>query len=172
MNLAMGLAAGMCIFIGCYTPYLYEKLPFPVTYHPYTSYHLSESLQLLLFTAAGFFLLIKKLEPEPTISLDLDWFYRKGGRVFLWLAKKPVQWVDTGFGELYRLAGLVPLMLSASFIGRFDNRVIDGAVDGLAQTIREMGQRLRSVQRGQVQQNLALAFAVSAFLILAFLVFF
>ena len=37
----------------------------------------------------------------------MDWFYRKGGRAFLWLARKPVQIADTFVGELYRVAGLV-----------------------------------------------------------------
>ena len=54
-------------------------LPFPdaaAQYHPYNAAHISETLQILLFTALGFFLLLKKLKPEPTISLDMDWFYR------------------------------------------------------------------------------------------------
>jgi len=161
MNVAMAITSVLCIFIGCYTPYLYGKLPFKVEYEPYTAYHVSETLQLLLFTAVGFFLLIKKLEPEATISLDTDWFYRKGGRAFAWLARKPVQWTDTAFGELYRLAGLVPLMVSARLAGRFDNAVIDGFVDGLANTIRSAGGRLRTVQRGQVQQSLVLLFAAA-----------
>ena len=71
-------------------------------YHPYTAYHIFETLQILLFTGLGFFLLLKKLVPEPTISLDMDWFYRKGGRAFLWLARKPIQVADTFVGELYR----------------------------------------------------------------------
>jgi multicomponent Na+:H+ antiporter subunit D len=157
MNAAMVIASALCIFIGCYTPYLYDQLPYAVEYRPYTAYHLSETLQLLLFTAVGFFLLIKKLEPEATISLDLDWFYRQGGRLLLWLARRPLQWVDTGAGELYRLAGLKPLMAIARLAGRFDNRVIDGAVDGLAQGIGNLGGRLRQAQRGQVQENLTLA---------------
>ena len=107
MQAAMLIAAGFCIFIGCYTPYLYRMLPYPVEYQPYTAYHVSETLQLLLFTAVGFFLLIKKLAPEPTISLDTDWFYRMGGRAFLWLAKNPVQWIDNGVGAIYRALRLV-----------------------------------------------------------------
>ena len=94
MNAAMIIASALCIFIGCYTPYLYKMLPYPdlaAEYHPYTAYHVFETLQILLFTGLGFFLLLKKLVPDPTISLDMDWFYRKGGRVFLWLARKPVQ---------------------------------------------------------------------------------
>ncbi len=174
MNAAMIIASALCIFIGCYTPYLYRMLPYPTIageYHPYTAYHVSETLQILLFTALGFFLLIKKLVPEPTISLDMDWFYRMGGRAFLWLARKPIQFADTCVGELYRVAGLVPLMVTARLSGIFDNRVIDGFVDGLAETVRGFGRRLRLAQRGQVQENLAFAFAVAAALIVAFLLF-
>ena len=172
MNVAMIIASALCIFIGCYTPYLYKMLPYPevaAEYHPYTSYHVFETLQILLFTGLGFFLLLKKLVPEPTISLDMDWFYRKGGRAFLWLARKPIQTADTFVGELYRLAGLVPLMVSARVAALFDNEVIDGLVDGLAGGVREVGRRLRFAQRGQMQQNLAFAFGAAALLFLAFL---
>src|SRR5579859_8000408 len=143
-------------------------LPFEVDYQPYTAYHISETLQILLFTGLGFFLLLNKLKPEAKISLDLDWFYRMGGRVFYWVARKPVQGMDTFVGELYRLAGLIPLMKTARLAALFDNNFIDGAVDGLAQTVRELGRRARGAQRGQMQQNLAFAFAVAALLIVAF----
>ncbi|HOW69547.1 MAG TPA: Na(+)/H(+) antiporter subunit D [Phycisphaerae bacterium] len=169
MMAAMAITAGLCIFIGCYTPYLYSMLPFPVDYHPYTAYHVSETLQVLLFTAVGFFLLVKKLQPEAKISLDLDWPYRMGGRAFRWLASRPVQAVDTLVGELYRLAGLVPLMITARLAGRFDNGVVDGVVDGLASGVRGVGRRLRAAQRGQMQENLMLAFGVAAVLIVVFI---
>jgi len=171
MNTAMAAAAILCVFIGCYTPYLYRLLPYPVDYHPYTAYHVSESLQILLFTAVGFFLLIKKLKPEATISLDLDWPYRKGARVFDWVARKPAQALDTFVGELYRLGGLLPLMKSARLSAKFDNRVIDGMVDGVAGVILKLGSRLRLTQRGQVQENLVLAFAVVAAILLFLLIF-
>jgi multicomponent Na+:H+ antiporter subunit D len=172
MNLAMGAAAFLCIFIGCYTPYLYNRLPYPVDYHPYTAYHISETLQLLIATALGFYLLIKKLEPEPTISVDLDWFYRKGGQAFLWLARKPIQTLDVWVGEIYRTAGLASLMNSARWVGRWDNRVIDGCVDGLASTISAAGRRLRVLQRGPMQQSLAISFALTTVLVLACLAFY
>jgi multicomponent Na+:H+ antiporter subunit D len=174
MMTAMAIASFLCIFIGCYTPYLYRMLPYPeeaMKYIPYSAYHVSETLQILLFTGLGFFLLLKKLTPEALISLDTDWFYRMGGRAFLWLARKPIQLADTFVGELYRLAGLVPLMFTARVAGKFDNNIIDGMVDGLAETIRNLGQRLRAAQRGQMQQNLAFAFAVAAVLIVAFVFF-
>ncbi len=172
MITAMAVTAFLCIFIGCYTPYLYRMLPHPVDYHPYTAYHVSETLQILLFTALGFFLLIKKLEPEAKISLDLDWPYRIGGRAFLWLAQKPIQFVDNFVGEIYRVGGLLPLMVSARWSAVFDNHVIDSAVDGFAATIRSFGGRLRSAQRGALQENLTVAFGVGAVLVLIFVLIF
>jgi multicomponent Na+:H+ antiporter subunit D len=162
MNLAMLLTSVLCIFIGCYTPYLYAMLPFqPVTYQPYTSYHVAETLQVLLFTALGFFLFLPRLTPEPTISLDTDWFYRMGGRAFLRLARGPVRALDAWWGELYRRVGLAGLMRRAHAAGVFDQRVIDGAVDGLAAAVRAGGERLRALQRGPVQENLLLALGVT-----------
>ncbi len=174
MNLAMAAMAFLCIFIGCYTPYLYHMLPYPQVaqqFHPYTAYHITQTLLILLFTGVGFFVLLKKLKPEPTISLDFDWFYRMGGRAFRWLARKPVQLTDTFVGELYRYVGLIPLMFTARFAGLVDNDVIDALVDGLAGGIRNIGRRLRSAQRGQMQQNLAFAFGAAAVLIVAFILY-
>jgi multicomponent Na+:H+ antiporter subunit D len=90
MNAAMAITSVLCIYIGIYTPYLYNMLPYAVDYNPYTSYHISEALQVLLFTMAGFFLLIKKLEPTPTIAIDTDWFYRIGAGIFYRGADKGV----------------------------------------------------------------------------------
>ena len=162
MMAAMAIASGLCLFIGCYTPYLYDMLPRPgLEYHPFTAYHVSESLELLLFTALAFFLLVRfgKVVPHATISIDLDWFYRKLGRGIYWLATKPVQAVDNLVGELYRLLGLIPLMFTARTAGRVDNGIIDSAVDGLAHSVAGLGQRLRTAQRGQLQQGLALTVA-------------
>jgi multicomponent Na+:H+ antiporter subunit D len=176
MGAAMAITAFLCIFIGCAPALFYKLLPYPdeaAKYLPivYGSYHVFETLQILLFTGLGFFLLIKKLTPEPTISLDMDWFYRMGGRGFLWLARKPIQALDTFVGELYRLAGLIPLMFTARFSAVIDNEAIDGMVDGLAEGVRGIGRRLRFAQRGQMQQNLAFSFVVAALLIVAFIVF-
>jgi multicomponent Na+:H+ antiporter subunit D len=162
MMLAMALTSLLCLFIGCYTPYLYGMLPNPVEYHPFTSYHLSETLQVLLFTALAFFLMVKKLEPKAKISLDLDWFYRRGGRLFLRIARQPVQAFDTFVGEVYRLGGLVPLMWFSRLSAVFDQRVIDGTVDGFAAGVRAAGGRLRRAQRGGLQESLTVAFGVGA----------
>lgn len=172
MHAAMIIASALCIFIGCYTPYLYQMLPYPVAYAPYTSYHISETMLILCFTGVGFFLLLKKLEPTPTISIDLDWPYRMGGRAFLWIARKPVQAVDNAVGEIYRAGGIVPLMRSAHLINRFDNVVIDGVVDGVAGAFRSFGNKLRGLQRGALQENLALTFGAAALVVGAFVIWF
>ncbi|MDY0110092.1 MAG: Na(+)/H(+) antiporter subunit D [Candidatus Krumholzibacteria bacterium] len=77
MHGAMILTSALCLFIGVYTPYLYAMLPNQsVHYEPYTAYHLAETLQVLAFTALGFWLFLKKLSPKAKISLDMDWLYR------------------------------------------------------------------------------------------------
>ena len=159
MCAAMAVASILCIGIGCYTPYLYRMLPYPVDYEPYTAYHVSETLQILLFTAAGFFLFLRKLAPEPTVSLDMDWFYRMGGRAVLWLARKPVQAIDEWVGRLYRAPGLFSLVATAKGSAWFDWNVIDGVVDGLARGVRALGDRVRHLQTAQVQVNLLFSVA-------------
>jgi len=62
-------------------------------------------------------------------------------------------------------------MGSARFSAKFDHRVIDGLVDGVAAAILKLGSRLRLVQRGQVQENLVLAFAVAAVILLLIILF-
>jgi len=77
MHVGMLLAAILCTLFGVYPTLLYDYLPFTVNYEPYTIYHLTESVQILTFTFIAFWLLRKKLEGEPTVALDTDWFYRK-----------------------------------------------------------------------------------------------
>lgn len=173
MEVAMIAASFLCVLIGCYLPYLYDLLPYQsaaadYAHHVYGAYHVSESLQILLFTALGFFLFTKKLAPEATISIDLDWFYRFGGRGFLWLAKKPIQWVDNGVSEAYKYVGLIPLMNVSRFWSWFDWHGIDGVVDGTARTVKNLGNTLRKVQSGQVQYNLFYGATIAAVLIVIY----
>ncbi len=168
MEVAMIIASFLCIFIGCYTPFLYDLLPYEVNYDPYTAYHLSESMQILLFTALGFFLFIKKLAPEAKIAIDLDIIYRKGAKLFMWFARKPVQTVDDAVSEAYNDGGLVPLMTTARFASWFDWHGIDGVVDGIARTVRNIGGGLRKVQSGQLQYSIYYAVSFVALVIAAY----
>ena len=168
MNFAMIIAAFFCIFLG-FGPgmhWLYSMLPFPVTYHPYSSYHLSETFQILSFTGLGFYLMVKKLTPEDHISLDLDWFYRKGSRIFMWIAQKPIHGANEIADNLYRSVGTRITMALAKAFTWFDKEGIDYTIDGSARQVVEGGNKLRAMQTGQIQQYIGSAIA-AIFVILA-----
>ncbi|NCA69576.1 MAG: Na(+)/H(+) antiporter subunit D [Sphingobacteriia bacterium] len=77
MRAAMWLLSGLCILIGVFPGLLYAILPYPVTYRPYTFEHVMTQLQLLLFAGFAFFVMLDQMKRTLTISLDLDWFYRR-----------------------------------------------------------------------------------------------
>ena len=161
MNLAMGIAAFLCFFIGIYPEYLYKMLPFPVDYHPYTAYHLSETLQILGFTGLGFYLMVKKLKPEPKINLDVDWFYRKGAKVFMVFASRPVLSSDNWINDVYRRIGFRLTMALAKAISWFDWEGIDWTIDGSARGVVECGNRVRSLMTGKIQHYIGGAIALT-----------
>ncbi len=80
MLVAMGIAAALCIGIGVYSDALYAILPYKVKYAPYTLEHVVTQLQLLIFSALAFTVLMRTgiYPPElKSTNLDTDWFYRK-----------------------------------------------------------------------------------------------
>lgn len=83
MLIAMGFMSFLCIFLGVYPKPLYDILPYQMEpYSAYSSNHVITQLQLLMLSALVFFLFLKLLKRTETISIDTDWFYRKGGKVF------------------------------------------------------------------------------------------
>lgn len=170
MTMAMAISAFFCVVVGCYLPFLYDMLPNKeIAYHPYTTYHLGETLQILALTALAFYYFKDRIGARATISLDLDWFYRKGGQMFLWLAQKPIQGFDTAWGEIYKVVGLSSLMTTARFWAWFDWHGIDGVVDGTARLVRGIGGRVsKTLQRGQIQQTLYITISFAAILLFAF----
>jgi len=94
MRIAMGLAAFISIFIGLYPEPLYALLPFPVNYEPYTFFHVLGMLELLLFGALAFTLLILSgfYPPElRAVNLDTDFFFRMPGRAFILFCHRPLK---------------------------------------------------------------------------------
>jgi multicomponent Na+:H+ antiporter subunit D len=86
MRAAMMIMSAICIGIGVLPWTLYAILPYPVDFVPYTASHVAFQLQLLLFSGLAFFLMLGSLKRTLTITLDVDWFWRKLGRiVFRWL---------------------------------------------------------------------------------------
>ena len=80
MQLAMGITAFLCIFIGVYPDTLYALLPYDVEYHPYTMAHVVGQLQLLCFALLAFAVLMRNgIHPSEirAVNLDVDWIYRR-----------------------------------------------------------------------------------------------
>lgn len=80
MLVAMAVASAFCIGLGVAFPLLYAILPNSVEYHPYTTPHVINQLQLLMFAALAFLVLIKTgLYPaeKRAVNLDSDVVYRR-----------------------------------------------------------------------------------------------
>lgn len=77
MYVAMTGVTLICFLYGIFPQLLYQKLPHPVSYHPYTLDHVVSNIQLLTSAFVAFWLLVPKLKTKLTISLDTDWVYRK-----------------------------------------------------------------------------------------------
>ena len=90
MLIGMGLLAFLCILLGCYPAPLYNILPYSdavksTTFSAIYIDHFSNVVtmfQLLAFSALAFFVFLPWLKRTPTISIDFDWFYRKGAKLF------------------------------------------------------------------------------------------
>ena len=80
MLVAMGIAATLCVGIGCFPGLLYSMLPYPVEYEPYTATHVVQQWQILFFSALAFAALkLTGIYPPElrSVNLDVDWFYRR-----------------------------------------------------------------------------------------------
>ncbi|MBU2583402.1 MAG: Na(+)/H(+) antiporter subunit D [Alphaproteobacteria bacterium] len=117
MLASMALMAFFCIGLGLYPKPLYDMLPYPVDYVPYTGAHVVYQLQLLLFSGLAFFLMLNLLKRTMTITLDVDWLWRRPGHAvakFLdsfaaytweWLADTVVKAATRVHDALYRHHG-------------------------------------------------------------------
>lgn len=111
MLIAMGFMSFMCIFLGLYPQPLYNVLPYDVHYQAYTFNHVVAQLQLLMLSALVFFLFLPLLKRTETISIDTDWFYRKGGRLFFNI-------MDKGLNGLNRISDRIFVNGLAGYLGR------------------------------------------------------
>jgi len=78
MTLAMLFFAFLCILLGVFPQLLYPLLPYAVEYEPYKAGKVLFYLQLLLFSGLAFFLLLPWMQRTLTLSLDVDWLWRRG----------------------------------------------------------------------------------------------
>ncbi len=80
MRVAMAMAAAVCVTIGVAPTLLYDLLPYAMDYEVFTTAHVVNQLQLLLFAALAFTLLVRTglYPPEiRSVNLDFDAVYRR-----------------------------------------------------------------------------------------------
>jgi multicomponent Na+:H+ antiporter subunit D len=168
MLIAMGIAASLCIGIGVLPGPLYQLLPYPVHFDPYTGDHVTSALGILLFTGLGFFMLLRKLDPEPTISVDTDVIYRKGSRLFMWFVNKPLSIYENYLSNIYDTwFTRFTLFLSSFFARIIDVRGIDGIVNGVAHFFIGLGGTLRVTASGLVR-NYAVTMLIGGIVIIGY----
>ena len=106
MLVAMVMGAFLCVTLGIAYQPLYDILPFDMQqpYQPYTSGHVIMQLQLLLFAALAFVVLMKsKMYPDEirSTNLDTDWIYRKLVPGIVAVAGTVIGFVDTGTRQAF-----------------------------------------------------------------------
>ena len=152
MELAMIIGSLFCIGLGIFYKPLYALLPFSVHFEPYTAYHTWETLQVLLFTQLGFFLLLKKLWCEDTISLDTDWFPRKSAKVFMWFVNQPLARIEYNYiGEIYEFIIQKPILKVAKFFKTIDTVAVDGSFSAIGKLTLAWSRKMQDAQSGQTQ---------------------
>jgi len=101
MLAAMAFMSFLCIFLGVYPGPLYKILPYPVHYQAYSMAHVASQLQLLMFSALVFFLFLPMLKRTETISIDTDWFYRKGASILYPILDRGLNGINSAFDRLF-----------------------------------------------------------------------
>ena len=103
MLIAMSGIAFLCVALGVYPQALYGILPYAETAFHYQAYafgHTLGTVELLMITAVGFFMLLFVFSPHERITYDIDHLYRKAGRGFIWLCEQPLvtvaEFIDKG----------------------------------------------------------------------------
>ena len=91
MLISMGILAFLCIALGVYPYLLYNMLPYPVEFVPYTATRVFSITQMFIFTFLGFWLLRKLVLGHDTYTLDTDWFLRMPGMRLIQFCKGPLK---------------------------------------------------------------------------------
>lgn len=170
MLMGMGFLAFLNIFLGIFPGYLFQILPYEVTYNAYTADHTIFQLQLLLFSILAFTLLLRSgLYPAEikSVNLDFDFFYRKGYKLFVWLVDNIlIRFMDFGkalfFGYIPKTLG----MLTRNPVGLLLIMVPDNRFKGLRE-------KMAKSEDGYVEGLMEYwSIGISAFVICFFLLFY
>ena len=118
MALAMLIFSALCILLGVFPQWLYALLPYPVDYQAYSAGKVVFYLQLLLFSGLAFFLLLPLMKRTETISLDVDWLWRRAAPALLaWLAPF-VSSLQKSFGRFSQACRKLLAHLAVRYLGQ------------------------------------------------------
>ncbi len=168
MLIAMGIAAFLCVFIGTFPGHLYNILPYPVDYVPYSGYHIIDQLQLLFFSALAFTLLMLSGNYPAEIrctNIDFDWFYRKGASAFMWVLRHPLSTVGAKWNAVVFSAipsFLVWIIKNPKAIGRiaFDSVLMLISTDDRKARLQERIKKELEVYPGDIIRHKPIGFTV------------
>lgn len=174
MLIGMGFLAFLNIFLGIFPGYLFQILPYEVTYNAYTADHTIFQLQLLLFSILAFTLLLRSgLYPAEirSINLDFDFFYRKGYKVFVWLVDNIlIRFMDFGKALFFSYIPKTLKMLTRNPVGLLLLIVPDTRFKGLRE---KMAKSEDGYVDGLVEYwSIGLSAFVICFFLLFYLLFF
>ncbi len=90
MLVGMSILAFLCIFLGVYPKILYDMLPYPVEYVPFTVTRVFSITQMFIFAFLGFWILRKMVRGYPSYVIDTDWLVRVPGKWFMRFCQGPL----------------------------------------------------------------------------------
>jgi multicomponent Na+:H+ antiporter subunit D len=151
MLAAMAIGAAACVLIGVFPGLLYAYLPFDVEYAPYTLRHVLATLGMLSFTALGFFVLLDHLDPEPKVSMDTDWFYRRGLSSATLITFRALARLEAFGAAVYEALLRRPLLGAAAVLRRMDASVVDGSIVGIGTLTQTLSRTFRMAVSGHAQ---------------------
>lgn len=93
---AMTGTAMVCLIFGWVPGWFYTLLPYPAAYHPYSTGHILEQVQILGVAGAMFWFTRHFFYPQRGITLDTDWVLRvpllRGWKLFLHVLGRSYAW--------------------------------------------------------------------------------
>ncbi len=118
MALAMLLFSALCILLGVFPQWLYALLPYPLDYEAYTPGKVVFYLQLLLFSGLAFFLLLPLMKRTDTISLDVDWLWRRAGPAVIGWLERVVTPLRDAIGRILTACRRLLSYLTVHYLGQ------------------------------------------------------
>ncbi|MBQ0018121.1 MAG: hypothetical protein KBS63_02750 [Clostridiales bacterium] len=110
MQLAVVLATIASVLIGVFPQQFYALLPYAAEVNPYALGHVLEYIAIFIGGTIPFVIFIKRMRPHEDLTLDFDWFYRKGlCRLVMGIAKvteKLFKWCEGKLVGFARYLGI------------------------------------------------------------------